>query len=87
MKSKLLLVILLLITTSCKTNETRINDNIINELAEGDFKIPSIHGFSLLFVSAQDEDKACTNINTLRKSFVTSYTKNTLTLRRFYLMY
>lgn len=70
---KIILSIVLLVIASCNTSEININEKIIKQLSEGDFKIPSAHGFALLFVSSKKNEKGHTNVNVLHEIFLKYY--------------
>ncbi len=59
---KVLLVFALLLSTiSCNNRaELSISEKTIDQLSKGKFKIPSINGFAMLFISTQQKNIAVT---------------------------
>jgi hypothetical protein len=58
---------------SCWKNSKQISDNYVRKLAAGDFKIPSVYGFDILFVRSDNEQIAATNIGTLHAVYVARF--------------
>ncbi|WP_293309443.1 hypothetical protein [Pedobacter sp. UBA5917] len=80
---KILWCMLLTIAISCTTPGVKINESIITELAKHDFKIPSVHGFALIFICCKENYKAFTNINVLHKIFIKHYSEKYPDFRSF----
>jgi len=72
---KYLILLILFLMNSCSDSSINMNDNVITELAKGDFNFPSRHGFLDLFVSFEKKEKVATNVNTLHHVFITRYSK------------
>lgn len=70
-----LLIIISFIAVSCNSASVDIDKGFIKELAKGDFKIPSIKGFFLLFISVNESEKGCTNVNVLHEVFLKHYSE------------
>jgi hypothetical protein len=65
-----------LITLSCNNKGQQIEKETISKLSQGDFSIPSVHGFLYLFFSVEGDKKGQGNINILHDIYIRYY-KNT----------
>ncbi|WP_448105210.1 hypothetical protein [Pedobacter panaciterrae] len=70
---KILGLFILLLIISCSGSSVKMNDSVITKLAEGDFNIPSRHGFLDLFVSFKQKEKGATDVNSLHQVFTARY--------------
>lgn len=73
---RVLLIIISFIAISCNRSNVNINKEIIEELAKGDFEIPSVNGFLLLFISTDKGEIGCTNVDVLHEVFLRYYTES-----------
>jgi len=76
MNKGIIILLLLLITLSCNNNGQQIEKKTILKLSQGDFSIPSVHGFLYLFFSVEGNKKGHGNVNILHDIYI-SYYRNT----------
>lgn len=70
----LLMIALLLSTISCNNRaELGISEKTIDQLSKGEFKIPSINGFDMLFIAIQQKNIAVTNVDVLHNIYSKYY--------------
>lgn len=68
-----IIFIFLLIMLSCNDNSKKIDKKTISRLSQGDFSIPSVHGFLYLFFSVEGDEKGQGNVNVLHDIYIRYY--------------